>query len=253
MEEKLRIYHTGNAGVLFLIGNHGVGIDVFGKDEEHLYPDTPQAVKRKLWEKIGRKEIQTLVFTHGHGDHFHLPDVREALRRNPELQIISTEEVVGRIREEAGGKLFAVSVREPSFYYIEAEGFSLSLFSSTHMGEQFAGVQNLVVLLEAAGRRFFVPGDAWPKEELFERVGTWSREIDVMAAPFPLIGIPSTRRMLDKNLKLRHILALHLPRPEKDVQGWVKSAKQVCMRAKDGLPAPEFAEIPGKEYDFWQQ
>lgn len=252
METGLRILHTGNAGMLFIIGRECIGVDVFGKDPEGLYPDTPEAVKQELWRRIETGEIRTLLFTHGHGDHFCLEHVREALRRNPGLMIISTEEVVQRIRtqEPIAGKLIAVPAQRTENYSLELAEISLELFNSKHMGEQYAGVQNLVCLMKAAGRKLFIPGDAWPTPELFERVAQWSPEIDVMAAPFPLIGIPTTRRLMDKTLKIQHILAVHLPRPEKDEQNWVASAKAVCSRAKDSLPMPVFGEVLGREYYF---
>ncbi len=250
MNGKLRVLYTGNAGVLFIIGNKYIGVDVFSKDEEGLYPETPLPVKEKLWRLIEEKKLQFLVFTHGHSDHFCLEDVQEALRRNPRLTILSTREVIRQIREvePAAGHLMEVPSNLQSNYKIEAAGDSLEMFYSKHMGEQYAEVDNLVCLLNLEGRKIFVPGDAWPTPQLFEQVAKWSPEIDLMAAPFPLMGIPSTRRLLAKSLKLKHVLAVHLPVPSRDDQNWLASAKAVCARSKDELPLPVFAENPGQEY-----
>lgn len=265
MDKKIKITHAASAGILIDIEETSLGIDLFSKDPAGLYPDTTDELKEKLWEKIGRGEIQTLLFTHGHGDHFHLPDVMEAMQRNPELTVISTEEVIGRIRRcwkktGVANLEAAASIDTPNLLAITSDikenqklnlpGMELELFNSKHMGAQYAGVQNLAVLLSAAGKRIFVPGDAWPETELFERVSQWSPEIDVMAAPFPLVGIPTTRRLIDKTLKIQNILAMHLPRMEKDEQNWLASAKAVCARAKDSLPMPVFGEVLGQEYYF---
>ena len=126
----------------------------------------------------------------------------------------------------------------------------IELFNCKHMGEQYAKVQNLAVLLKMGGKKLFIPGDAWPEAELFKRVAAWSPEIDLMAAPFPLVGIPTTRRLLDQTLRIRHVFALHLPRPEMDEQKWLSGAKTVCGRAKDQLPYPVFGENLGREYYF---
>ena len=252
MDAGLRVLHTGNAGMLFIIGRECIGVDVFGRDPEGLYPDTPELVKQELWKHIEIGDLRILLFTHGHGDHFCLEDVLEALRKNPGLTIISTEEVVQRIRrkEAAAGKLISVPAQMTENYHLELPGISLELFNSKHMGAQYVEVQNLVCLLEMGGKKIFVPGDAWPEQTLFSRVAQWSPELDLMAAPFPLVGIPSTRRLIDKTLKLQKVLAIHLPRPEKDEQNWLANAKAVCNRAKDGIPMPVFGEVLGREYYF---
>ena len=223
MTEELMARHTGNAGiVIYGKGQAAIGIDVFCRDRKGLYEDTPKEERRLLLTAIESRELKTLVFTHEHGDHFCLEDVLEALRRNPELRIISTGEVIRRIREqeESLGVLTAVSPE----------------------------VQNLVCLLEAGGKRLLLPGDARPDGELFSRTALWSPVIDWMIAPFPLLGLPSSRKKIAASLTLRHVMAVHLPRPEKDAHGWRESAVKVCERAKDGLPMPIFAGQPGKTY-----
>ena len=271
MTEILTARHTGNAGIVFHIekinadkspaeknqaeknsGKAVLGIDAFCRDRKGLYMDTPEQERARLLSEIESGGLRTLVFTHEHGDHFCLEDVLEALRRNPELRIISTREVIRRIREreESLGVLTAVSPEETGF--VEAgllePGMKLKLFNSPHMGEQFADVQNLVCLLEAGGKRLLLPGDARPDGELFSRTALWSPVIDWMIAPFPLLGLPSSRKKIAASLTLRHVLAVHLPRPEKDAHGWRESAVKVCERAKDGLPMPIFAGQPGKTY-----
>ena len=252
MESRIRMLHTASAGITINIEETILGIDVFSRDPSGLYPDTPEETRQRLLQETEAGKLRTLLFTHGHRDHFCLEDVLEALHRNPQLQVISTEEVIRSIRrkETQAGILYAVAPEETENVRIDIPGFQLELFNSLHMGEQYAKVQNLVCMIQTSGKKILVPGDAWPKPELFERVARWSSELDLLAAPFPLIGIPTNRRMLDKELHIQSILALHLPRPERDAQNWLENTKKVCERAKDGLPVPVFGEETGKEYDF---
>lgn len=252
METDMVIRHTANAGVLISIGRNRLGVDLFSKDSEGLYPDTPAVLKAELLDEIERGHIGALLFTHGHGDHFCLEDVAEALKRNPDLAVISTDEVIELLRSEVpfGKRLYAISSKEKGNVKMYFPNGSLELFNGRHMGEAYAGVQNLVLMLEVDRKKIVIPGDAWPEQELFARIGAWSSRPDVFIVPFPLIGLPSSRRMIERYLKPVHILALHLPRPEMDGQNWVASAKAVCEKTKDGLPMPDFGEIPGKEYRY---
>lgn len=252
METNIVIRHTANAGVVINIGRNRLGVDLFSKDLEGLYPDTPAILKAELLDEIERGHIGALLFTHSHGDHFCLEDVVEALKRNQDLVVISTDEVIGHLQAAGpfGRRLYAIPSKEKRNVRMYFSNGSLELFNSRHMGDAYAGVQNLVLLLELEGKQIVIPGDAWPEPELFARIGAWSSKPDVLIVPFPLVGLPSSRRMVEKYLKPAHVLALHLPRPEMDEQNWIASAKAVCEKTKDGLPMPEFGEILGKEYQF---
>ena len=270
MITTLTARHTGNAGILINIEKTdteksaagekpervSLGIDVFCRDRKRLYEDTPEKERAFLLDRIESGELKALVFTHEHGDHFCLEDVLEAWRRNPRLPIISTRKVIQKIRQSSPkgtvvseGALTEISPGEKGFVKLEAApGMQLTLFNSPHMGDQFSDVQNLVCLLEAGGRRLLIPGDARPDAALFERAAAWSPVIDWLIAPFPLMGLPSSRKKIASAFTVRHALAVHLPRPEKDEHGWRASALKVCERARDGLPVPLFGDVIGEMY-----
>lgn len=253
MASKVTAWHTASAGiVIYIEEKDGVGFDVFARDPGKLYPDTPEPVRQQLLSQIETGRIGTLVFTHEHGDHFHLEDVLETLRRNPGLRIISTEKVIRQIRarEPEAGRLTAVAASEEKYRMINLPQMQLTLFNSVHMGEQYADVQNLVCLLEVDGKRILIPGDARPERQLYGRAAAWSKEIDWLIGPFPLLGLPSSRRQICACLKLDHVLAVHLPRPEKDREGWRNNAGQLCETAADGLPVPVFGDELGKRYEL---
>lgn len=256
METEVTARLTGNAGVVIRMQNPednteaAVGIDVFARDPNKLYPDTPPAIREWLFEEIEKEKLGILAFTHAHGDHFCLEDTLEALRRNPRLRVISTEETIRQIRERepSRGRLTAIRAGEKKYRRILSEGLELIFYNSVHMGEQYAEVQNLVCLLEAGGKRILLPGDAKPEKLLYKRAAAWSEEMDWLMGPFPLFGLPSSRREMASFLKLGHALALHLPRPEKDQEGWVRQARHVCETAADGLPKPIFCSEPGSYF-----
>ena len=119
---------------------------------------------------------------------------------------------------------------------------------TVHEGEQYADVQNLTLLMEIGGEKFVVTGDAMPCKDLFENIGYWSKQIDWFLAPFPYVGLRSTRKLMKEYLDIQNIFVLHLPRKEADVQGWTTNTKRVCEMAKDGLPQPVFPECLGEQY-----
>ena len=258
MRTEMTAWHTGNAGIVIQVHNieekssGAIGFDVFAKQPGGIYPDTPEAIRQELLRDIREKNLETLVFTHEHADHFCPEDVAEALKMNPDLRIISTEETIRRIRalEPEAGRLTAVAASEQKYRVVTLPGMRLTLFNSIHMGDQFANIQNLVCLLEAGGKRLMLPGDARPEKLLYERAAAWSKKMDWLIGPFPLMGLPSSRRLIARYLELEHVLAIHLPRPDKDTEGWRKNAQHICETAGDGLPVPVFGDEPGKHYEL---
>lgn len=249
----LRVLHASNAGVLLERDGHCLGIDLFSCDPNGLYPDTPPEVREQLLERIELGQLNQLLITHEHGDHFRAEDVAEASRRNPGLHLISTEAVFEQLHDGSAQNCasgYMMAADRVSNAKLTLEGFSLELFNSTHMGEEYAKVQSLVCLVTSGEMHILITGDAAPSEELFARVARWSPVIDLMIVPFPVIGLPSARRAIGKSLTVRQVLAVHLPRPEKDPAHWVESAKNICARAEDGLPMPVFGEKLGREYSF---
>lgn len=258
MGTKMTAWHTGNAGVVIQVlnieekGCAAIGFDVFARQPGGLYPDTPEAIRQELLLDIQEKKLGTLVFTHEHADHFCPEDVAEALKMNPDLRIISTEETIRRIRalEPEAGRLTAVAASEQKYRVMTLPGMRLTLFNSIHMGDRFADIQNLVCLLEAGGKHLMLPGDARPEKILYERTAVWSKKIDWLIGPFPLMGLPSSRRLITRYLELGDVLAIHLPRPDKDTESWRKNAQHICETAGDGLPVPVFGDGTGKHYEL---
>ena len=258
MGTEMTAWHTGNAGIVIQVYNiegkssAAIGFDVFAKQPGGIYPDTPEAIRQELLRDIRKKKLETLVFTHEHADHFCPEDVAEALKMNPDLRIISTEETIRRIRalEPEAGRLTAMEASEQKYRIVTLPGMRLTLFNSIHMGDRFADIQNLVCLLEAGGKRLMLPGDARPAKLLYERAAAWSQKMDWLIGPFPLMGLPSSRRLIARYLEVGQVLAVHLPRPDKDTEGWRKNAQHICETAGDGLPVPVFGDEPGKRYEL---
>lgn len=224
--------YISNAGIVLDIEGKTIGIDCLCRDSSKLYQDTPLEIREKLIFDI-------LIFTHEHEDHFCAEYVKEAWEKNPNLQIYAGKNV----------HIPSIQLQEVKDGDVLAIGNSKIQFMETlHEGDQYADVQNLTLLINIEEKHLVITGDAMPCKELFEKIRVWSSNIDWFFAPFPYVGLRSTRKLIKEYLNIQNIFVLHLPRKEADVQNWVASAKRVCEAARDGLPQPIFPGKLGEKY-----
>lgn len=237
----MKFQYISNAGIVFNVGDKLIGIDCLCKDSSKLYQDTPMQIREEL-------KLDILIFTHEHEDHFCAEYVKEAWERNPQLIIYSTERTIQTLRD--------IDISEDNLYQvadgeeIEIDGLHITFMQSIHEGDQYANIPNLTLLIKIEDKHLVITGDAMPCQELFERIATWSPNIDWLFAPFPYVGLRSTRKLMTKYLDIKNIFVLHQPRKGADTQNWVANTKRVCECAKDSLPVPVFPDKLGEWYSI---
>ena len=231
--------YISNAGIVFKIGYKQIGIDCLCKDSGNLYQDTPVKIRDEL-------NLDILIFTHEHEDHFCAMYVKEMWAKNSNLQIYSTKRTIECL-EQVGvpiENLNEVQGRN----IIQIDNVYLEFWETLHEGEQYAHIHNLTLLIKIEDKHLVITGDAKPCKELFGTIRSWSPCIDWLFAPFPYVGLRSTRKLMKEYLDIKNIFVLHQPRKEADVQNWIINTKRVCESARDGLPLPIFPEKLGKWY-----
>ena len=235
----MKFQYVSNAGIIFDIGGRQIGIDCLCKDSTELYQDTPPQIREKLKPDI-------LIFTHEHEDHFCAEYVKEAWEKNSSLCIYTTKRVIEYLTQINLPISNLNQVQDGMV--LRSDGIQIEFIETVHEGVQYSDVQNLTLLIRIEDKHLVVTGDAMPCKELFQEIRAWSSHIDWLFAPFPYVGLRSTRKLMIEQLDIRNIFVLHQPRKEADVQNWVASTKHVCESAKDGLPQPIFPERLGEWY-----
>ena len=267
-----------NAGLLLDPGRKLIGIDVFARDPNRLYTDTPPVWKARLMEEIRRGRLGLLVISHAHGDHYCREDVLEAVltasaSQNP-MKILTTEETArgllagsfensgaGPYRRDLEERLIIAPKNGEEIHTLDGggsflpKGVRIRYTNTVHDGKEYSGVQNLMLLMELPGAQGTIhaaaAGDASPTKELFERIAGWCPRPDWMFVPFPYGARPLVRKRMEAVLKIGHLVLLHFPREEMDEGGWYESCDRVCREAADTLPSPVFFRKPGEKISFY--
>lgn len=237
----MKFQYVSNAGIIFDVDGRQVGIDCLCKDSSKLYQDTPPQIREEL-------KPDPLIFTHEHEDHFCAEYVKEAWVKHPALHIYSTKNTVDVLKEN-GLPLEDLHCAGDG-EVLDVDALRLGFMYSIHEGDQYADIQNLTLLIKIEDKHLVITGDAMPCKRLFEKIAAWSPHIDWLFAPFPYVGLRSTRKLMTEHLDIQNIFVLHQPRKEADVQNWIVNTRRVCESVKDGLPAPIFPDKLGEWYNI---
>lgn len=112
--------------------------------------------------------IDIVLITHEHADHLHADSVKEIVKNNPGVKIV-TNSSCGKILEEIGVSYEVLEGKDTK----EFNGINLEAFDAKHeeIFEDFGIVQNTGYFI---GERLFYPGDAYGKP---------GKDIDILALP----------------------------------------------------------------------
>ncbi|MDB5204885.1 MAG: putative Zn-dependent hydrolase [Candidatus Taylorbacteria bacterium] len=102
------------------------------------------------------KNIDVVLITHEHGDHFHIESVKEILKSNPETLIVTNNAVNELLKKE---NILNTKIVEDGESF-EYKGIKLSGYGKTHaiIYQEFGSVENTGYMI---GERLYYPADAF--------------------------------------------------------------------------------------------
>jgi hypothetical protein len=154
-------------------------------------------------------DIDILVLTHGHEDHFHQTNIAYILEQNPQVLIITNSEVAEMLKDLDAN----VSIVEGS-NTIDIDGIIITAHDQNHeeIYKEFWQVQNTGYYVDNV---FFHPGDAFTKP---------NRDVAVIATIIsgPFMQIKSTIDYINDNPSVIH-LGVHDAVMSDGVAGWIKN------------------------------
>jgi L-ascorbate metabolism protein UlaG (beta-lactamase superfamily) len=226
------ITYIANEGFLIEVGSRKILIDAVFDDRSIAYTHVPDDETLSLMQasKAPFDDIDLMLVTHFHRDHFSAAPVLEHFRGNPSGVLIGPAQVVDALRasepEFADSGITAREIDLDLFESadLEVEGIrvrAIRLRHSAYMetneetGEQFnrhEGVENLVYLVEVDGLTMLHVGDALLSQnlELFEEGGFQKKKIDIVFLEY-FDWSDETKAVLDEWMTPDHVVFMHLP------------------------------------------
>lgn len=219
---KLSLTLTANAGVILRFGEKGsvYGIDALhdtkGTEFSCLSPEQTENV----FSLLDKTPPDALLTTHDHPDHYSAELLRKAAERYSACRIINPW-------SEPGNK----------YKIYTLNGNTVTAIPLPHrFAPRYPGSGNYGFVIDTAGKRVFIPGDAEPcSEEMTELARSFHPDAAIL--PFLWVTLPRCRRVLD-SLAPRYAAFVHLPFEEEDTFGYNQAT-----RAKTGQLNPDYAVL----------
>jgi len=250
MSESSKLSYVANAGVLQKRPTTKILIGGLGSPEVSSYKATPASSYQQMIEGLPPfNDLDLMLITHHHSDHFDVDRTCELLRHNPQISVVSSNEVISRLQDRlfnpSDYNLIALSPLLHGSQKVIVQGLNIEAISLTHDGKEFGAVTNYAYLIQDELNILHL-GDAAAIPENFRGLNLREKEIDLLIASFPYIGLPSARKLVQEYINPQKIVIVHLPKQESDHYGWIAATKKSYERVKDNYIATEFLEQLGQ-------
>ncbi|NIN11731.1 MAG: MBL fold metallo-hydrolase [Gemmatimonadales bacterium] len=166
-------------------------------------------------------EIDLVLVTHSHGDHFHRESVARHLVHNPNAVLVTgmfvRDELAGLPEfQEFEDRVIALDPEPGEVVEVEANGIRMKVFRLSHgeRGNDYS-MDNLAMMADLLAAKIFTTGDVAPsgQTEIFQRARLDRDSIDFAFLAFTMFeneNQPEGMSIIDEYIKPRHIVVAHL-------------------------------------------
>lgn len=251
---KISLTYIANSGIMFQHKDKKILID--GVHTENCRPY--YSVSENILEKMVLNEqpfnnIDVLLFTHHHPDHFEPNMCIEILKRNKHIQLIGPELVMTQIKQCKGynevldSQLWSMELPHNTNIDVKIKDIPFQITALSHDGEMYAGVVNYAYMFELKNKIVLHLGDAQPSLSNFEKTNLLESEVDYLFVPFPFIGLAEGREIISR-MDPRKVFVTHLPDKQYDTANWLLKTYKVYKKYQSDLPDTEMLTKPGQTF-----
>lgn len=194
-------------GVLISNSKSSVLIDGLHEYYGPAYLNTPQVeVDKMLQQKDPYKELELLLFTHMHRDHYSDKLAKELIQSSLTTRVVGAPQVIQSLDVQRTVNSWN---RNGVLVTDSAKGFILSAFNIPHTGRQrHADVQNIGYYLKMGNTNFLHVGDA--DTDLLAFANLKLEKVDAAIVPIWFLMNQNGTRIIKEILKPRVVIATHI-------------------------------------------
>lgn len=231
------IEYLANEGVLLTAGDVSILIDALFGDGLSGYPVVARTTRDALESGRGRfGEVDVVLVTHAHADHFDPSAVRRHLEANRQAVLVAPGDAIDTLGTETGGlqtlgdRLRRLTLAPGETAEIEVAGVTIEALGLAH-----AGIGHAAYRVELAGMTVLHLGDAQPAPEDLAPLLTSGKRPDVALIPFWVLTGENSASLVEA-IDARCVVAMHLER----------ESSGIARRLAELVPSAAILDEPGE-------
>lgn len=213
-QEKNQITYIANEGVLLEYAGNSVLIDALHRKYRSFYqPTLGKTVLGMMDGLTPFEEVDLMLVTHGHGDHFDAAYTAEFLEKHLETILVAPQQVIdtlGRV-DYLTNQYYPLQVSDKGPIY-EMEGMTIHSIPLLHSYQvKNNWVQNFGYIVDFEGLRILHVGDAELAEENFKHIEeAIGKGVDVAILPDWFFSDENTIKKVKQFIKAKKYVAVHV-------------------------------------------
>jgi len=213
-----RVTFINNAGFLITVGDKKILIDALYETGSRNIDLPPEVRQRAVNAEPPFDQVDLVIATHSHSDHFSAELVRDHLRYNESAVFVSSPDAVRQIQrmgEEFDDRLIAVDLGPGESSHLMVNGIALDCLNITH------GIPllNIGLVITMDDFTFFHSGDMslddmaddFIRLEDLQGYGLPQKEIDLALLPIQIFSIDEGTILIEEGIQARYVSPMHYP------------------------------------------
>ncbi|NIM15438.1 MAG: hypothetical protein GTO45_25970 [Candidatus Aminicenantes bacterium] len=235
----LEVTYIANEGFLVASGKQKILIDALSGTAYGLYLVTPKAIYQDLVKaKPPFDNINFMMVTHKHGDHFDSNLTENYLVNNPKVVLLCSKETAlelalyGLHFSKIKQQVTAITPPSDSSAEVMVNGIPMKFIRLRH-GDS----HNLGFIVNLNGMTFCHLGDGSlePNKQHLKKLQLNKEGIDVAFIQYYDFMNPEGRKIINEFIKPKHLVLMHIPPKEID------EVEKMAAKHKNELPTAEIA------------
>lgn len=213
----VEITYIANEGVLISSGGKQVLIDGLHREYGPEYAFLPPAEREKIeTAKAPFDQIDLVLVSHRHLDHFHPESVGRHLQHNPKAVLVSSQQVVDEVEKNfkdfqaIKSRVTAATPPWKERVAMRVAGVDFEILRLRHGTGRNAEIQNLGHIIKIGGKKLLHVGDADTAVENFEKFNLDEEGIDIAFLPDWFLLGSEGQSLIREHIKPKRLIAVHV-------------------------------------------
>lgn len=213
-QPALDVTYIGNEGFLIQAGGKKVLVDALFDGQTRRLAPSPELLAQMTGGSGLFADVDLLLVTHRHGDHFNPKPVTEFLRHRKRCRLIAHTQVVDLLRKEEGfaqiqDQIHEVRLESGSRASMTINGIALNVLGLDHAEDR--QTRDLAFIVNLGGTRFLHVGDATVENSLahLNAYPFGTMHVDVLFLEY-FDQSPATQQFIGEKIKPSQIVAMHI-------------------------------------------